>query len=411
MKRGFFYALILTLGLTCPFVLTSCDDDDDETTSSSSSSSDDDDDTTTEEDDTSETDAADILYTSELASSWGNYMQVVANLLVSDAETLYADWNDSYNGGDSYASIFKSHNTSAYFPTAKSCIQQLIEGCADIANEVGVSKIGEPYDYYIAGETTQALYAVESWYSWHSREDYRNNIYSIRNCYYGSRDGEISENSLSLVIAAVNSELDETVKDAIDAAAEAIWAIPSPFRNNIASDESVAAMEACATLEDVLSNELWPYIRDYMDDDDVFDPVVTTYVDDVVLPTYEDLVAGNTALYEAVVAFAESPSDEGFEAVAEAWLTAREPWETSEAFLFGPVADEGLDPNMDSWPLDQEGIVNLLESGNFDDVNWEGEYDEDNEEIAAAQNLRGYHTLEFLAFRDGEPRSVTEGEE
>ena len=41
-----------------------------------------------------------------------------------------------------------------------------------------------------------------------------------------------------------------------------------------------------------------------------------------------------------------------FKAAALLWITAREPWETSEAFLFGPVADKGLDPNMDSWPLD-----------------------------------------------------------
>ena len=35
-----------------------------------------------------------------------------------------------------------------------------------------------------------SLYAVESWYSWHSRDDYTNNIYSIRNAYYGSLDGK-----------------------------------------------------------------------------------------------------------------------------------------------------------------------------------------------------------------------------
>ena len=38
------------------------------------------------------------------------------------------------------------------------------------------------------------------------------------------------------------------------------------------------------------------------------------------------------------------------------------PWEQSEAFLFGPVDILGLDPNMDSWPLDQVAIVNILNS-------------------------------------------------
>ena len=47
------------------------------------------------------------------------------------------------------------------------------------------------------------------------------------------------------------------------------------------------------------------------------------------------------------------PLTVAFETACNAWITAREPWEESEAFLFGPVDELGLDPNMDSWPLDQ----------------------------------------------------------
>jgi len=59
---------------------------------------------------------------------------------------------------------------------------------------------------------------------------------------------------------------------------------------------------------------------------------------------------------------------------------------------------------MDSWPLDQNAIVQILESGNFDNIEW-GEGDSE-ETVTAAQNVRGYHTLEFLLFKDGEPRKV-----
>ena len=88
--------------------------------------------------------------------------------------------------------------------------------------------------------------------------------------------------------------------------------------------------------------------------DSEYDAIINQYVDAVVLPTYSDLKTKNSALYDAVVAFGNNPSNAGFSKICEAWLTAREPWESSEAFLFGPVADYGLDPNMDSWPLDQE---------------------------------------------------------
>ena len=252
-------------------------------------------------------------------------------------------------------------------------MEQLIDGCWDIANEVGTAKIGDPYNLYMEGKTTEALYAVESWYSWHSREDYRNNIYSIRNVYYGSRDGQISDKSLSKAIAALNPELDETMKRVIAEAAEAIWDIPSPFRSHINSQATTVAMEACAALADALNNQLKPFVIANLSEDAVLDPIVTNYVDVVVLPTYADLKRENANLADAVAAFAESPSDAAFEKACQAWLDAREPWETSEAFLFGPVADKGLDPNMDSWPLDQDGIVQLLNSGNYAEMEWSGD--------------------------------------
>ena len=141
-------------------------------------------------------------------------------------------------------------------------------------------------------------------------------------------------------------------------------------------------------------------------DDSEYDAIINQYVDAVVMPTYNDLKVKNSALYQAVVAFGNAPSDANFQEVCNAWLTAREPWESSEAFLFGPVADFGLDPNMDSWPLDQEAIVNTLKSQQWNQMEWTGNYDEDDEAIASAQNIRGFHTLEFLAFRDGKARTL-----
>ena len=113
---------------------------------------------------------------------------------------------------------------------------------------------------YVSGKTTEALYAVESWYSWHSRDDYTNNIYSIRNAYYGSRDGSINNNSLSKLVAKYNPELDEEVKAAIQVTVNAIQAIPQPFRNNINSKEAEEAMVACALLSTILEDELKPFL-------------------------------------------------------------------------------------------------------------------------------------------------------
>ena len=131
-------------------------------------------------------------------------------------------------------------------------------------------------------------------------------------------------------------------------------------------------------------------------------PIIINYTDHVVLPTYADLLADNTALNTAIRTLANTAGEYqtgaktvadvnlAFKAAAALWITAREPWETSEAFLFGPVA-----------------LKNTLASGKFDNLTWEGEFDENDETIAAVQNVRGFHTLEFLLFYNGKPRTLS----
>lgn len=206
-------------------------------------------------DEATDDEPAHAVYNESNKTAWAQYMRNTAQLLVEDVTTLYNAWTT-----DGYGADFKKHN-GGDFTSGLSCIEQLIDGCIDIAGEVGEAKIGDPYDLYISGKTTEALYAVESWYSWHSRDDYTNNIYSIRNAYYGSRNGSINANSLSKLVNKYNAALDAKVKAAISDAANAIQAIPQPFRNNINSTEAAKAMEACADLRDVLENELKPFLQ------------------------------------------------------------------------------------------------------------------------------------------------------
>ena len=391
MKKNFFYAAALAMGLT--FSMTACSNED----------------TPTEP-----IDAANIDYTSENATSWNNYMKAVVTLLLRDASDLYEYWNDSYKGGESYAETFKNHR--APFNSAGSCVQQVIDGCVDIANEVGENKIGAPYQKYKAGKVTEALYAVESWYSWHSREDYSNNIVSICNAFCGVRSEAlisgatidktlVSPKSLYTVLARNGQQvLADNTLSAIKNAYDKILAIPQPFRNHISSDQSQEAQEACSELSVLLKDKVKPACDKLSEA--VLSPVVENYVNVVVLPTYSDLKDKVATLYVKVDALAENPTNQAFKDACDAWISAREPWEKSEAFLFGPVADKGLDPNMDSWPLDQAAIVNILNSGDYSQMKWSGNYTEDSEAISAAQNVRGFHTLEFLLFKDGQARTV-----
>lgn len=389
MKKNLLVMGLMTMGLCVSF--TSCGDDDDAPSAQTETNG--------------STDGGSTAYN----SAWGNYAVNVARLLANDSQALYDQWT---TGG--FANEFKNHTTSAY-PSAEACVEEILEGCKDIANEVGTAKIGEPYDLFLAGQTNQALYAVESWYSWHSRDDYKNNILSIANVFTGLRltaapsrfnTASASSNSL-LSMGMANDNLRQATTqtwNAICDAWNAIDAIPQPFRNNIGSAETVEAMDACEFLYDCLNN-LQSLIDANLSTDQC-QAIVNQFVDVVALPTYADLVAKNNALRAKVEALNSNPSNDTFAEAAAAWIEARQPWETSEAFLFGPVAELGLDPNMDSWPLDVDGIKNLLNSQNWAEMQWSGDYDEESEAIEAAQSVRGYHTLEYLLFLDGVPRTV-----
>ena len=360
-------------------------------------------------------DAENLEYNSENAAAWGNYAVNVAKLLNDDSQALYNEWNNSF------AKDFKAHNAASGYSSAVACVQQIIEGCIDIANEVGTAKIGEPVDYWTSNKKTQALYAVESWYSWHSRDDYKNNILSIANSLLGQpitgspakfdyktamSNGNLTQNSV-IVKCMSNDKLRAAsiaVWQNVGKAWSAIDAIPQPFRNNIGSKEAADAMDACAELVKSLE-ELNGLVADNLSEKDC-QAIVDQFVDKVALPTYKDLAEKNKALLEAVQALQKSPSNATFEKACEAWLASRQPWETSEAFLFGPVSELGLDPNMDSWPLDQEGIVQVMKEQKWSSFQWSGEYDEESEAIEAAQSLRGFHTLEYLLFKDGKARTV-----
>lgn len=82
-------------------------------------------------------------YSAENADNWHNYSVQVARLLANDANRLNQAWTVSYNGGAAFADIFRNHSGNGY-TSPLNCIEEMIDGCADIANEVGTAKIGDP---------------------------------------------------------------------------------------------------------------------------------------------------------------------------------------------------------------------------------------------------------------------------
>lgn len=137
--------------------------------------------------------------------------------------------------------------------------------------------------------------------------------------------------------------------------------------------------------------------------------IVEQYVPDVIYSTYGDLAKETGELYDLLAAAAEAGVDALTQAQVDAicakFLQARQSWEESEAFLYGAATDFGIDPHIDTWPLDVEALATSL--SNAEQVAaLEGE---DGIAYAAAklgQELLGFHGIEFILFRDGASRKV-----
>lgn len=151
-------------------------------------------------------------------------------------------------GGDlSYGENMKiAGQAGSTYATRKAALMAIVQGCIDIADEVGTSKIGAAH----SGEDPTY---IESPYSQKSIIDFHNNIVSIQNAYLGGVEGQRDEaQSLHQYMHSLNAALDSEVKEAIDNAMAKIDAMPAPFVNNIGAAANGEAMEACAALSEIL---------------------------------------------------------------------------------------------------------------------------------------------------------------
>ena len=127
--------------------------------------------------------------------------------------------------------------------------------------------------------------------------------------------------------------------------------------------------------------------------------MLNDFANTVVLATYIDLDQNAGELLAAVKVLKADTSQANLEKAQQAWIATRKPWEQSEAFLFGPVDTQGLDPALDSWPVDHVNLQSVLDSGDTLTVDF----------VSGLEDTqKGFHTIEFLLFRDGNQRKASD---
>ena len=169
-----------------------------------------------------------------LEASWAGMENVTSEKqnILTDAEL-----EPSFNYGES---MLNAGVAGSKYVNYTDAAQELIQGCIDIADEVGQQKIGRP----ATGTSEEDKNYIESPYSLNSITDFVDNIISIRNAYAGSNDGD---KSVSDYIASVEPDTDAEVKTAIENAIAAIQKIKEPFAKNATTPEAQAAVVAVGT--------------------------------------------------------------------------------------------------------------------------------------------------------------------
>ena len=132
--------------------------------------------------------------------------------------------------------------------------------------------------------------------------------------------------------------------------------------------------------------------------------VSADYVDNTVVATYRNLANYNKQLVADINAMSD---DAGVAKACKTWKQSRKWWEFSEAFLFGAAGDYAIDPHTDTWPFDRtqfDKYMSLYKNAKLGEEGFENETNTINEAIATGQNLTGFHAVEYLIFREGQPR-------
>lgn len=130
------------------------------------------------------------------------------------------------------------------------------------------------------------------------------------------------------------------------------------------------------------------------------------YVDNTIVATYRNLANYNKVLMTDINAMTD---DAGVAKACDTWKLSRKWWEFSEAFLFGAAGDYNIDPHTDTWPFDKTQFENYMNLYKNLQLGGEGEQNESataniDEAITTGQNLTGFHAVEYLIFRNGQPR-------
>ena len=140
--------------------------------------------------------------------------------------------------------------------------------------------------------------------------------------------------------------------------------------------------------------------------------ITDQYVNNVIFPIYKSLASQTSTLFDQLVdaknKFRAGTLTQGdIDKLCTTFIAARSAWEQSESFLYGAATDFGIDPHIDTWPLDRTALAKALSSAEIiEDLDDLDEGGIDNARALVGEQQLGFHGIEFIIFRDGKNRSL-----
>lgn len=158
------------------------------------------------------------------------------------------------------------------------------------------------------------------------------------------------------------------------------------------------AIGSCATLvnELVKANTTIGSAQLSADQENYLRETLRNIVNNVIVPTYTQL-GNEVEQLEATLHGLNTSTitQNDVNTACDHFKKARQYWELSEAFLMGAASDFDIDPTIDSWPLNRTLLLSYFKNGM-------------SQEALEDATILGFHALEFILFRNGNPRQVSE---
>lgn len=196
----------------------------------------------------------------------GSWLDSNCKWVVDGLKTIEGNTGALSSAGIGYGQfLLNATGNNAWFPTWQETLENVfVGGCSNICQEVYTQKLGQAYRVATghAGTTEdgekESIDYIESPYSKRSFIDYQDNIYSIKNSLYGTRDVTATtpeNNSLMTIMKKYNYSGYNTLSTALN---EAIASLESAKKSGTAfvDDPANAQVKTCIDKINTLDDEL-----------------------------------------------------------------------------------------------------------------------------------------------------------